>query len=72
MDFGVVNADDVVGARAAGVPVVALMAPIHQSPLCVMVHAESSMQRLADCATWTLGCSPAPAARVAREEGGPA
>lgn len=58
MDFGVVNADDVVAARAAGVPVVALMAPIHQSPLCVMVHAESPMQRLADLRDVTLAMQP--------------
>lgn len=58
MDFGVVNADDIVGARAAGVPVVALMAPIHQSPLCIMVHAESGMQRLADLHDVTLAIQP--------------
>jgi NitT/TauT family transport system substrate-binding protein len=46
VDFGVANADDVVAARAAGVPVVALLAPIHQSPLCVMVHATAPITRL--------------------------
>jgi len=58
MDFGVVNADELVGARAAGVPVVALMAPIHQSPLCIMVHAESPMQHLADLRGVTLAIQP--------------
>lgn len=48
VDFGVVNADDVVAARAAGVPVVALLAPIHRSPWCVMVHASTGITRLAD------------------------
>ena len=46
VDFGVVNADDVVAARAAGLPVVALLAPIHRSPWCVMVHAGSGITRL--------------------------
>jgi NitT/TauT family transport system substrate-binding protein len=54
VDFGVVNADDVVAARAAGVPVVALLAPIHRSPWCVMVHAESGIERLADLRDVTL------------------
>jgi NitT/TauT family transport system substrate-binding protein len=52
--FGVVNADDVVAARAAGVPVVALLAPIHRSPWCVMVHARSGIARLADLHDLTL------------------
>jgi NitT/TauT family transport system substrate-binding protein len=54
VDFGVVNADDVVAARAAGVPVVALLAPIHRSPWCVMVHARSGIERLADLRDVTL------------------
>src|SRR6185295_5051334 len=54
VDFGVVNADDVVAARAAGVPVVAVLAPIHRSPWCVMVHARSGIERLADLRDLTL------------------
>jgi NitT/TauT family transport system substrate-binding protein len=54
VDFGVVNADDVVAARAAGVPVVALLAPLHRSPWCVMVHAASGIERLADLHDVTL------------------
>src|SRR5262249_49023734 len=54
VDFGVVNADDVVAARAAGVPVVALLAPIHRSPWCVMVHEGSGITRLADLRDLTL------------------
>jgi len=54
VDFGVVNADDVVAARAAGVPVTALLAPIHRSPWCVMVHARSGIERLADLRDLTL------------------
>jgi NitT/TauT family transport system substrate-binding protein len=54
VQFGVVNADDVVGARAAGVPVTALLAPIHRSPVCVMVHAASGITKLADLKGVTL------------------
>jgi NitT/TauT family transport system substrate-binding protein len=58
VDFGVANADDVVAARAAGVPVVALLAPIHQSPLCVMVHAKSGIARLDQLRDLTLAMQP--------------
>jgi NitT/TauT family transport system substrate-binding protein len=54
VDFGVVNADDVVAARAAGAKVVALVAPIHHSPVCVMVHASTGITRLADLHDVTL------------------
>jgi NitT/TauT family transport system substrate-binding protein len=54
VDFGVVNADDVVAARAAGAKVVALMAPIHHSPVCIMVHASTGITRLADLHDVTL------------------
>ena len=53
-DFGVVNADDVVAARAAGVAVVALLAPIQRSPWCVMVHAASGITRLDELRDLTL------------------
>ena len=58
VDFGVANADDVVAARAAGVPVVALLEPIHQSPLCVMVHAKSNITRLDQLRDLTLAMQP--------------
>lgn len=58
VDFGVANADDVVAARAAGVPVVALLEPIHQSPLCVMVHAQSGFTRLDQLRDVTLAIQP--------------
>jgi NitT/TauT family transport system substrate-binding protein len=54
VDFGVVNADDVVTARAAGAKVTALVAPIHHSPVCVMVHASTGIMRLADLHDVTL------------------
>ena len=58
VDFGVVNADDVVAARAAGAPVVTLLAPIHRYPVCIMVHAESGIEHLADLRDVTLAMSP--------------
>ncbi len=58
MQFGVTNADEVVQARAAGAPVVALMAPIQHSPFCVMVHARSGVERLEDLRDLTLAMTP--------------
>jgi NitT/TauT family transport system substrate-binding protein len=52
--YGVVNADDVLVGRAAGVPVVALMAPIQTSPVCIMVHAASGFARIGDIRDVTL------------------
>ncbi|HXJ33156.1 MAG TPA: ABC transporter substrate-binding protein [Candidatus Eisenbacteria bacterium] len=54
VELGVVNADDVVAAGAAGAAVVALLAPIHRSPWCVMVHEASGIHRLADLHDLTL------------------
>lgn len=54
VDFGVLNADDVVVARAAGAPLVALLAPIQTSPWCIMVHRASGIERLADLRDVTL------------------
>lgn len=51
IQFAVSDADNVVKARAAGVPVVAVMAPLQNSPRCIMVHAASgmdSLEKLAD------------------------
>ncbi len=52
--YGVVNADDVLVGRAAGVPVVTLMAPIQTSPVCIMVHAASGFTRIGDVRDVTL------------------
>jgi NitT/TauT family transport system substrate-binding protein len=52
--YGVVNADDVLVGRAAGVPVVALMAPIQTSPVCIMVHAASGFAHIGDIRYVTL------------------
>ena len=48
IQFAVSDADNVVKARAAGVPVVALLAPFQSSPRCIMVHAASGFKTLAD------------------------
>ncbi len=49
--FGVDNADKLLGARAAEADVLAVFAPIQNSPRCIMVHAESGIAKLADLAT---------------------
>ena len=48
IEFAVSDADNVVKARAAGVPVVALLAPLQDSPRCIMVHRASGFTRLED------------------------
>ena len=52
--FGVVNADDVVAARAAGVDIVATLAPIQRSPWCVMVRADAGIASLDHLRGFTL------------------
>ncbi|MCA9065369.1 MAG: ABC transporter substrate-binding protein [Planctomycetaceae bacterium] len=46
--FAVSDADNVVKARAAGVPIVAVLAPMQQSPRCIMVHKSSGITSLQD------------------------
>lgn len=41
--FGVTNADDLLIARAQGADVVALMAPIQDSPRCLLVHPHTGI-----------------------------
>ncbi len=55
--FGVENADAVLLGRAEQANVVALMAPIQDSPRCIMVHEESGILDLADLRNVTLGMS---------------
>jgi len=54
VDFGVSNADDVLIARAQGVPVVSVLAPIQTSPRVLMVHEESGIKSLAQLKNVTL------------------
>lgn len=55
--FGVSNADEVLMARAAGADVVALMAPLQESPRCILVHEDSGIEKLEDLKNLTLAMS---------------
>ncbi len=46
IEFAVSDADNVVKARSAGLPIVALMAPLQNSPRCIMVHEASGITSL--------------------------
>ena len=52
--FGVENADRILVFRARGADVVALFAPLHTSPRCILVHEESGITQLDDLANLTL------------------
>lgn len=58
VDFGIANADEVLLARAQKVPVVALMAPIQHTPLCIMVHEDSDITSLKDLKDIKLAITP--------------
>ena len=61
VEFGVTNADGVLNARAAGAPVVALMAPYQINPRCIVVHAHSGFTSVKDLRGVTLALSQRPA-----------
>ena len=48
ISFAVSNADLVVLARAKGVPIVAIAAPLQQSPRCLLVHESCGFKSLHD------------------------
>lgn len=54
VQFAIGNADDVLLFRQEKAPVVALMAPIQNTPRCVMVHADSQIDDLATLSGLTL------------------
>lgn len=54
IEFGVVNADVLLLGRAQEAGVAAVMAPIQTSPRCLMVHAESGIERFEDLHDMTL------------------
>jgi NitT/TauT family transport system substrate-binding protein len=56
--FGIATADQILTARAAGANVIALMAPMQDSPRCVMVHEESGVTKLEDLKDVTLAVRP--------------
>jgi NitT/TauT family transport system substrate-binding protein len=55
--FGVANADKILNGCAQGADVVALMAPIQDSPRCVLVHEESGIESLQQLSDLTLSIS---------------
>lgn len=55
--FAVSDADNVVKARASGLPIVAVMAPLQNSPRCIMVHQASGFKTLEDLADIELAIS---------------
>ena len=57
IQFAVSDADNVVKARAAGLPIVALMAPLQNSPRCIMVHEASGITSLEQLANVELAIS---------------
>ncbi len=54
MTFGVTNADQVLLQRAQEADVVAVFAPIQQSPRCIMVHKKSGVTKFDDLKEMTL------------------
>ncbi len=57
IEFAVSDADNIVKARANDVPVVAILAPLQNTPRCIMVHEESGITRLEDLADVELAIS---------------
>ena len=56
--FGVTNADLVLLGRAQEADVVAVFAPIQQSPRCLMVHKKSGIAKFEDLKDMTLAINP--------------
>lgn len=57
-DAGIDSADLVALGRAQGTPVVAVMAPLQDSPRCILVHRSSGITSLRSIANLTLAMSP--------------
>jgi NitT/TauT family transport system substrate-binding protein len=57
IDFAVSDADNVVKARSVGLPIVAVMATMQNSPRCIMVHESSGFSTLNDLANIELAIS---------------
>ncbi len=55
--FGVENADKLLVGRSQETPVVALLAPLQRSPVCVMVHRSSGFKSLKELRDVTLAMS---------------
>ncbi len=50
VEFAMAHADEVLMARAQGIPVVAIAAPLQDNPNAFMSHAENKMERIEDLA----------------------
>lgn len=59
--FGIVNADNMLFARAQQAPVVALLAPLQTSPRCLIVHESSGITSFEGLKDLTIAMSPASA-----------
>jgi NitT/TauT family transport system substrate-binding protein len=57
VSFAISSADQVVEQRARGLPIVALFAPVQQSPRCIMVHQSSGIGALEELANVELAVS---------------
>jgi len=57
VDFGVVNADNILFGRAQQAPIVAVMAPLQISPRCILVHESTGIRGLRDLKNVTLAVS---------------
>lgn len=55
--FVISDADNVVKARATGLPLVAVLAPLQNSPRCIMVHEKSGITKLEELANVELAIS---------------
>ncbi len=58
VEFGVINSDWIILGRNDGVKVQALMAPIQNSPRCILVRPEVGAKTFADLKNLTLAASP--------------
>lgn len=56
--FGVAVADQILQGRAQGAKVVALLAPLQDSPRCILVHEESGIKSLEELKEITLAVRP--------------
>jgi len=57
-DFGVANADNILFGRAQGLPVVAVMAPLQNSPRCLIAHKASGIEDFDQLRDVTLAMTP--------------
>ncbi len=54
IDFAIANADQILQAREQDAKLVCVLAPLQHSPRCIMVHADSGIERWEDLANVTL------------------